>query len=174
MYDSEEYVEFLLSRVRAHRQSVAHAFAWPSAAQCAAYALSELGEYTDALLRQQRPRDNRAASRERDAMVEWGQCGYMLASALLLLSSDLTLLSGAVAGARGALGADVGPAQVAAALEPALRDFYRSREPSREFTLSVARAFAAWLAASEELISPLSALRLAEQSIDERVTYHKP
>lgn len=167
-------VTHLLRQVRSHRLAVLHSFAWPDAPQCVAYALTEVGEYTDALLREQRAGDNRAAQRERDALLEWGQCGYMLASALLLMSADVERAASEVAAVQVGLPDRVGPAQVIAAMVDALDVFYSGEQTSDAFWEATAQAFAAWLIASEAIVSPLAALRLAEQSIDERVTYHKP
>lgn len=72
-------------RVRLSRERTAATFPLPSVLDCIRYAITELAEYDDALLRQERTNDKRNNDKAHDARSELGQCGYMLLSALLQL-----------------------------------------------------------------------------------------
>ena len=73
------YVEI----VRDSRQRTAGVFPLPDVAACVDYAITEAAETIDARLRAQRAGDKRNNGKELDERREWGQAGYMIASALM-------------------------------------------------------------------------------------------
>ena len=73
-------------RVRKSRELTAATFPLPSVLDCIRYAITELAEYDDALLRQERTGDKRNNDKAHDPRSELGQCGYMLLSAALQLN----------------------------------------------------------------------------------------
>jgi hypothetical protein len=73
----------LTAIVRESRQRTAEYFPLPSAKDCILYAITEIGEYLDALLRLDRPDDKRNNNKQLSPMQEWGQAGYMIASAII-------------------------------------------------------------------------------------------
>lgn len=58
-------------------------FPLPNFEDCIDYAICEAAEYLDARLRIRRTEDKRNHRRAADPRAEWGQCGYMIASALM-------------------------------------------------------------------------------------------
>lgn len=74
-------------RVRQSRELTAATFPLPSVLDCIRYAITELAEYDDALLRQERTGDKRNNDKTHDPRSELGQCGYMLLSAAIQLGS---------------------------------------------------------------------------------------
>jgi hypothetical protein len=73
----------LLSYIAQERAALAHCYPLPSPVDCIRYALTELGEYEDAILRNERQSDKRNNGRERDWQAELGQCGEMIGCALI-------------------------------------------------------------------------------------------
>ncbi len=71
-------------RVRQSRELTAATFPLPSVLDCIRYAITELAEYDDALLRQERTGDKRNNDKAHDPRNELGQCGYMLLSAMMV------------------------------------------------------------------------------------------
>lgn len=69
--------------VEESRDRTAETFPLPSVFDCIDYAICEAAEMLDALLRSRRTGDKRNNERQVDARAEWGQCGYMIASALI-------------------------------------------------------------------------------------------
>lgn len=65
------------------RNSTAAYFPLPDASSCIDYAITEAVECLDAKLRERRNGDKRNRDKEHDARKEWGQCGYMIASAII-------------------------------------------------------------------------------------------
>ena len=72
----------LVSIVRESRSTTAMVFPLPDVAGCIDYAITEAGETLDAMLREKRIGDKRNNVKESDVRREWGQCGYMIASAM--------------------------------------------------------------------------------------------
>ena len=68
-------------RVKLSRQRTAGVFPLPSPLDCIRYAICELAEYDDALLRLERIGDKRNNARQPDPRAELGQAFYMLLSA---------------------------------------------------------------------------------------------
>jgi len=68
-------------RVRQSRELTAATFPLPSVLDCIRYAITELAEYDDALLRQERTGDKRNNDKTHDPRSELGQALYMLLSA---------------------------------------------------------------------------------------------
>jgi hypothetical protein len=68
-------------RVQLSRQRTAATFPLPSVLDCIRYAITELAEYDDALLRAERTGDKRNNDKAHDARGELGQALYMLLSA---------------------------------------------------------------------------------------------
>jgi len=68
-------------RVQQSRQLTAATFPLPSVLDCIRYAITELAEYDDALLRQERTGDKRNNDKGHDPRTELGQALYMLLSA---------------------------------------------------------------------------------------------
>ncbi len=73
----------LVSIVQESRDLTALAFPLPDVAGCVDYAITEAGEYLDAILRAKRTGDKRNNVKDSDERREWGQCGYMIASAMI-------------------------------------------------------------------------------------------
>ncbi len=73
----------LVSIVQESRDLTALAFPLPDVAGCVDYAITEAGEYLDAILRAKRTGDKRNNVKDSDERREWGQCGYMIASAIM-------------------------------------------------------------------------------------------
>jgi len=73
----------LVSIVQESRDLTALAFPLPDVAGCVDYAITEAGEYLDAILREKRNGDKRNNVKDSDIRKEWGQCGYMIASAMM-------------------------------------------------------------------------------------------
>jgi hypothetical protein len=73
----------LIETVRGSRQRTAAYFPMPDAGSCIDYAITEAAEYLDAYLRAHRADDKRRQDKDHSMVKEWGQCGYMLVSALI-------------------------------------------------------------------------------------------
>ena len=78
------YVEI----VRDSRQRTAGVFPLPDVAACVDYAITEAAETIDARLRAQRAGDKRNNGKELDERREWGQAGYMIASAIIQIDTS--------------------------------------------------------------------------------------
>lgn len=76
----------LLEHISQERAALAHCYPLPSPLDCIRYALTEVGEYEDAILAMERTGDKRNnPDRERDARKELGQVGEMLGAGLVQL-----------------------------------------------------------------------------------------
>ena len=73
----------LVQIVRDSRSMTAMVFPLPDVDGCVDYAITEAGETLDAMLREKRTGDKRNNSKQSDVRKEWGQCGYMIASAMI-------------------------------------------------------------------------------------------
>ena len=73
----------LVQIVRDSRSMTAMVFPLPDVDGCVDYAITEAGETLDAMLREKRTGDKRNNSKQSDVRKEWGQCGYMIASAII-------------------------------------------------------------------------------------------
>ena len=73
----------LVSIVRESRNTTAMVFPLPDVDGCVDYAITEAGETLDAILRDKRTGDKRNNVKDSDVRREWGQCGYMIASAMI-------------------------------------------------------------------------------------------
>lgn len=62
-------------------------FPLPDVNSCIDYAITEAGEYLDAVLREKRDTDKRNNDKEHSTRKEWGQCGYMIASAIIQIDT---------------------------------------------------------------------------------------
>ena len=78
----------LVEIVRASRERTDSVFPLPDVGSCIDYAITEAGEYLDAILRDKRNGDKRNNDKEHDARKEWGQCGYMICSAIIQTNTD--------------------------------------------------------------------------------------
>lgn len=72
-------------RVRQSRELTAATFPLPSVLDCIRYAITELAEYDDALLRAERTGDKRNNDKAHDPRGELGQAIYMMLSAYVQL-----------------------------------------------------------------------------------------
>lgn len=72
----------ILQRVVDSRWETNLTFPCPNCEDSTWYALSEAGETASSLMYQRRPADKRNNNRDRDPRAEWGQCGYMIATAI--------------------------------------------------------------------------------------------
>lgn len=77
----------LVSIVQESRNLTALVFPLPDVADCVDYAITEAGEYLDAVLREKRQGDKRNHEKDSDRRKEWGQCGYMIASAMMQIEN---------------------------------------------------------------------------------------
>lgn len=75
----------LLTYIAAERVALVAYYPLPSPVDCLRYALTELGEYEDAILRTERQTDKRNNGRARDWQAELGQCGEMIGAAFVQL-----------------------------------------------------------------------------------------
>lgn len=73
----------LIEIVRASRERTNGVFPLPDGDSCIDYAITEAGEYLDAVLRERRNGDKRNNDKQHNPRKEWGQCGYMIASAII-------------------------------------------------------------------------------------------
>lgn len=73
----------LIHLVETSRAVTRDVFPLPNFEDCIDYAICEAAEYLDARLRIRRTEDKRNHRRAADPRAEWGQCGYMIASALM-------------------------------------------------------------------------------------------
>lgn len=76
----------LVHIVKESRDLTAMVFPLPDVAGCVDYAITEAGEYLDAIKREERTGDKRNNDKAHDKRHEWGQCGYMIASAVMQIS----------------------------------------------------------------------------------------
>ena len=79
----EEEIVVLVEIVRRSRALTNDVFPLPHFDDSIDYAICEAAEYLDARLRLRRTEDKRNHRRAADPRAEWGQCGYMIASALM-------------------------------------------------------------------------------------------
>lgn len=79
MSNLQELVEI----VRASRERTNGVFPLPDVNSCIDYAITEAGEHLDAVLRERRNGDKRNNDKPHNPRKEWGQCGYMIASAII-------------------------------------------------------------------------------------------
>ena len=75
-------------RVAASRNVLAGKFPLPDPYDCVRYAITEAGEYVDAMLRMERTKDKRNNGKELSPGEELAQCGYMLFSAMIQLAPE--------------------------------------------------------------------------------------
>ena len=75
-------------RVKLSRERTAGTFPLPNVLDCIRFAICELSEYDDALLRQERTGDKRNNDKAHDPRNELGQALYMLLSAAVQLECD--------------------------------------------------------------------------------------
>ena len=73
----------LIEIVRVSRERTHGVFPLPDVDSCIDYAITEAGEYLDAVLRERRNGDKRNNDKQHNPRKEWGQCGYMIASAII-------------------------------------------------------------------------------------------
>ena len=73
----------LIEIVRVSRCGTKGVFPLPDSDSCIDYAITEAGEYLDAVLRERRNGDKRNSDKQHNPRKEWGQCGYMIASAII-------------------------------------------------------------------------------------------
>jgi hypothetical protein len=73
----------LVEMVRQSRERTAGVLPLPDVPGCVDYAITEAGETLDAKLRMERTGDKRNHAKDADMRKEWGQTGYMIASAMI-------------------------------------------------------------------------------------------
>ena len=78
----------LVEIVRESRERTDSVFPLPDVDSCIDYAITEAGEYLDAVLREKRDTDKRNRDKAHDARKEWAQTGYMIASAIIQKPTD--------------------------------------------------------------------------------------
>lgn len=86
----------LLEYISQERAALAGCYPLPSPLDCVRYALTELGEYEDAMLRAERTGDKRNNQKPSDARRELGQVGEMLGAAIVQLNRKRPLASEAI------------------------------------------------------------------------------
>lgn len=77
-----------LERVKQSREKLEGHFPYPSALDCIRYAVQEMAEYDDAIMRFEQPYHKRNNERTPDPRRELGQAMYMLLSAINLRKLD--------------------------------------------------------------------------------------
>src|SRR5574343_139598 len=88
----------VLERVGSSRMMLDGKFPYPSAVDCMRYAIQELAEMDDAMMRQEQPNHKRNNGREHDPRKELGQAGYMILSAILYFERYDLLITRTVTG----------------------------------------------------------------------------
>lgn len=83
----------LVEIVRESRERTAGVFPLPDVPSCIDYAITEAGEYLDAILREKRAGDKRNNGKDHDARKELGQAAYMVCSAMIQIDDDADLES---------------------------------------------------------------------------------
>ena len=78
----------LVAIVRESRWRTNDVFPLPDVDSCIDYAITEAGEYLDAVLREKRDGDKRNNDKAHNKRNEWGQCGYMICSAIIQQKTD--------------------------------------------------------------------------------------
>ena len=78
----------LVEIVRASRERTDSVFPLPDVDSCIDYAITEAGEYLDAILRDNRNGDKRNNSKDHDARKELGQAAYMICSAFIQMPDE--------------------------------------------------------------------------------------
>ena len=73
----------LVEIVRQSRERTNDVFPLPDVDSCIDYAITEAGEFLDAVLREKRDTDKRNRDKDHDARKELSQCGYMICSAII-------------------------------------------------------------------------------------------
>ena len=79
----------VLERVGSSRMMLEGKFPYPSAVDCMRYAIQEMAEYDDAMMRQDQPDHKRNNERQPDPRRELGQAGYMILSAMLQVTGSM-------------------------------------------------------------------------------------
>lgn len=82
----------VLERVGSSRMMLDGKFPYPSAVDCMRYAVQELAEFDDAMMRQEQPTHKRNNGKEHDPRKELGQAGYMILSAMIKVEGCSTYL----------------------------------------------------------------------------------
>lgn len=72
----------IIDEVRRFYQEVGEAFLLPKPEECIMYAITEMGEVVDAVLREQRPHDNRRRTDKSNVKEEMGDVALMLCASL--------------------------------------------------------------------------------------------
>ena len=83
----------LVDIVRQSRERTEGVFPLPDVDSCIDYAITEAGEYLDAVLREKRDTDKRNRDKEHDARKELGQAAYMVCSALIQMPPETLQIS---------------------------------------------------------------------------------
>ena len=83
----------LVEIVRESRRRTSDVFPLPDIEGCIDYAITEAAEHLDAILRDNRLGDKRNRDKAHDARREWGQCGYMILSALIQMPPEAMNIS---------------------------------------------------------------------------------
>ncbi len=89
MSNLQELVEI----VRESRERTNSVFPLPDVDSCIDYAITEAGEYLDAILREKRNNDKRNRAKAHDARKELGQAAYMVCSAFIQMPDEAIQLS---------------------------------------------------------------------------------
>lgn len=82
----------LIETAKESRRRTAEYFPLPDVDACIDYAITEAAEYLDAYLRAHRAGDKRRQDKDHSMVKEWGQCGYMLASAAIQTNLESVVL----------------------------------------------------------------------------------
>lgn len=171
MLDLVSNVRFLVSSVRYHRYCVRHEFQYPDFARCLFHALVETAEYIDAAYYNMYPGERRAKSKAPDPVLELGQAGYMLVSALALRCSDDEVAS-SVKAVYDALTSMEATWQnlMRALLDAVTAETDDAVDLAIKLTI---KAFAVWLRIAEAEYGAVTCIRAAMANIDKRITYHR-
>jgi len=78
----------IIARVHESRRRTDGTFPLPSVVDCIRFAITEAGETLDAQIRSESNTYIRNNGRNHDPRMEWGQCGYMIVSALRSDTTD--------------------------------------------------------------------------------------
>lgn len=86
-------LEDLVEIVRESRERTNSVFPLPDVDSCVDYAITEAGEYLDAIMRDKRNGDKRNNSKDHDARRELGQAAYMVCSAFIQIPPEAMQVS---------------------------------------------------------------------------------
>lgn len=162
----------LIGVVRKHRHGVSHSFAYPTAERCVFHALIETAEYADAATRPHHASELRAKRQAPDPVLEFGQVGYMILSALALRYTEDAEFQEVATSYMSARGGGVRPMWEELMATLLASYMYRETNQGAFWHLAIL-AFLIWYIMADQTYGALASLNEAMKNIDARITYIK-